>query len=624
MEGAAGLAGGDDGLGHVLAQALDAGEGHAEVLALHLPGHAGTVHVDGQGLDAVALGVLHHHLHRVEAHGLGVQQGAVEGPREVALQPGGDVGQQGEGGSVALAEAVAGEAQQVVEDGVGGGWVHAPLGGAGHEIGPPALHGLAAALAAHGAPQAVGLGAAEAGQGHGHPQHLLLVDDDAQGLGQDGLEGRVPEADRLLAIAAGEVGLGHAALHGAGADEGHLHGEVGHGAGAEARQEVHLGPALDLEAADGVGGVEHLPHVGVVGRHRVQRQDGAAAVGHALEGLGHQAQGAQAEEVDLDEAGVLDVVLVPLHHHPSGHGGRLQRHQLGQRPAGDDHAADVDGEVARAAVDLAAEVHQQLPRQVAQLVLEARHLGQLGRDAGRVAAVEGVADLVEELGREAQDLAHVGHRRAGLEGDDVGHHGRPVGAVAFVDVLDDLLAPVGGEVDVDVGRGRAALGQEALEEEAVGQRVHRRDAQDVGHDAAGGRAAALAQDAPLPGEVHQVVDHQEVLGQPAALDDAQLPRQLLHRCRREGVVAAPEAGLAQVVEVAEGGLAGRDGELGQADGRVVQLVVAALGDAPGVGDGLGQVGEEVGHLVGGLEVAVGGGEEDGAGLVQTGAGGGYR
>ena len=89
----------------------------------------------------------------------------------------------------------------------------------------------------------------------------------------------------------------------------------------------------------------------------------------------------------------------------------------------------------------------------------------------------------------ARDVAdhHLGAERA--VGDDVGD---AVVAVFRPHVIDHLAAAAHAEIDVEVGR-RNALGiQEALEEELEPERIEIGDAQDVGGEAAGARAAARA------------------------------------------------------------------------------------------------------------------------------------
>ena len=54
-------------------------------------------------------------------------------------------------------------------------------------------------------------------------------------------------------------------LDGAGADEGDLHHQVVEVAGLEPGQGGHLGPALHLEHADGVGLAQHVVDLGLLG-----------------------------------------------------------------------------------------------------------------------------------------------------------------------------------------------------------------------------------------------------------------------------------------------------------------------------------------------------------------------
>src|SRR5690606_10734833 len=68
--------------------------------------------------DAVALGVGDDGGGGVEAHGLGVQEGAGEVSGVMRLLPGGGVDQEREGGGVGLREAVLGEALDLFEEGL--------------------------------------------------------------------------------------------------------------------------------------------------------------------------------------------------------------------------------------------------------------------------------------------------------------------------------------------------------------------------------------------------------------------------------------------------------------------------------------------------------------------------
>ncbi len=121
-------------------------------------------------------------------------------------------------------------------------------------------------------------------------------------------------------------------------------------------------------------------------------------------------------------------------------------------------------------------------------------------------------------------LADLADRRARAVVDDGRGDPGAVAAVLLVDVLDHLLAPLMLEIDVDVGRLAALLGNEALEQQVAGRRIDRGDAEAVADGAVRGRSAALAQDRRIeaPRESDDVVDGQEVAREVELLDQLQL------------------------------------------------------------------------------------------------------
>ena len=124
------------------------------------------------------------------------------------------------------------------------------------------------------------------------------------------------------------------------------------------------------------------------------------------------------------------------------------------------------------------------------------------------------ADLTDRRAR-----AIVDHRRC---------YPRTVAAVFVVNVLDHLLAPLMLEIDIDVGRLLALLGDEALEQQVAGRRINRGDTEAIADRAVRRRAAALAQDrrVVIAGEVDDVVDSQEVGREVQPLDERQLAIEL--------------------------------------------------------------------------------------------------
>jgi len=235
-----------------------------------------------------------------------------------------------------------------------------------------------------------------------------------------------------------------------------------------------------------------------------------------------------------------------------------------------------------------------------------------------------VGEAVGDGGGEAEDFGHFPEGGARAVGDDVGGHGGTARAVFFEDVLNDELAAVaGGKVDVDVGPRAAVFGKEALEEQAAADGVDVGNAEGVADGGVGGGAAALAEDAVAFGEVHDVVDDEEVALEAEFLNEGEFVFELGFDLGAEGAVA--EVGTVVGVAAELGGLFGeRKGVVGgvvgvgEAVAEVFEGEFEALAEALGVFEGFGEVGEEFAHLAGGLEVAFAVGGEEGSGLVEGG------
>ena len=160
------------------------------------------------------------------------------------------------------------------------------------------------------------------------------------------------------------------ALDGAGADDRDLDHEVlealGRGLGSAciwARDSIWNMPTVSAAR------IWRRPRV-VVGE-RVEVGPLAGVLLDAVEDVADHAKGPQGEEVDLHQPQRLDVLLVELRHHAAGHGGALDGDQVDERGPRDQHAADMDSQVTREAVDLRAEGQEPLPP-VARRRVEAR------------------------------------------------------------------------------------------------------------------------------------------------------------------------------------------------------------------------------------------------------------
>ena len=205
-----------------------------------------------------------------------------------------------------------------------------------------------------------------------------------------------------------------------------------------------------------------------------------------------RAQHADREDVDLEQAERVEVVLVPLDDAAVGHRRVLDRHQLGHAALGDDEAARMLRKMARERDQLRRQLHPEPDDR--RLGIEAALAQPLGRDAAAVEPVLALRHRLDPLQVQPQRAADVAQRRAGpVADDDRGERGA-VPAVLPVDVLDHLLAPLVLEVDVDVGRLVALDADEAAEEERRAARVDLGDEEAVADERVGGAAAPLAED----------------------------------------------------------------------------------------------------------------------------------
>ena len=82
---------------------------------------------------------------------------------------------------------------------------------------------------------------------------------------------------------------------------------------------------------------------------------GANQGNHLFQCLQH----AEAEQVDLDNAEIGTVVLVPLDDDSILHGSWFERHDLVETPSGDDHAARVLAQMAWQIVDAGPQASEQ-------------------------------------------------------------------------------------------------------------------------------------------------------------------------------------------------------------------------------------------------------------------------
>ena len=573
-----------------------------------LDGAAGAadVHVRRAHLDPARLGVADERGGRVEAHRLRVQERAEELGRVVAAQPRRLVGEQAERGGVRLREPEPGEADELVVDRVRRRLVDPVAEAALDEPGPERLDRLLAPLAAHRAAEPFGLPHAEARGRHRDVEHLILEDDDAE---------RLPErlAERLVLdrvdevgvdaepLAALDVGVDGLALDRPRADERDLDGQVVEVLGAGAQEALHLGAALDLEEPDGVGVLDLAVDLGIVERDPREVDRLAVEARDQLDGLLDGGEHPEAEQVDLEEAGVGARVLVPLADLAAGHRGGLHRDEVDQRPRRDHHPARVLGEVARQAGDLVGQLAEGLP---ARARVGAGHVLELGGDTGCLPAVGDAGEPLELGEREPERLADVADRAAAAVGREGRDERGVLAAVALGDGDDQLLADVAREVEVDVGHRDQLVVEEPAEREVRLDRVDVRQAGEVADDRADARApppprrqdvARRVAPAHLEragaGQLEHLPVEQEEPGEAEPGDQRQLGLEAVVRALLVAVrvgVAVGERALAEIAQLAVGRV-GPVGEVGVAVAELLgQVEGAAVGDLARPGGGVGR------------------------------------
>ena len=254
--------------------------------------------------------------------------------RVVRLQPGGLVGDKRIGGGVRLVEAVLGELFHQVEDRRGELRVDVVLFRTGLELDALLGH-LLGLLLAHGATQQVGAAEAVATHDLGDLHHLLLVHDHAVGRLQDRFQQRVRIADFGAAMTTVDEVVDHAGVERAGTVQRGQCDQVLEHRRLQLSDVVLHAARLELEHRRGFATREKGVGVRVVQRQldHVQRffsGDLAAAV-DGLHRPVNNRECSQSEEVELDQAHRLDIVLVELGDHAAAAFFGIQRGEVGER-----------------------------------------------------------------------------------------------------------------------------------------------------------------------------------------------------------------------------------------------------------------------------------------------------
>ena len=612
--------------------------------------------VDLAHRDAVVARIAEDLRGRIEPHRLAVQERRGECGRVVPLEPGARIDEQRETRRMRLGKPVAGEPLDLLEhlqcelariptrD-------HAALEGLAELRDPVSLP----LPGGDGTTEFVGLSGREPGGHHGERHRLLLEQRYAERLAQHLANRVIGIRDGLLAASPTQVWVDHVSLDRSRPHDRNLDHQVVEAPWAQPRKHRHLRPGLDLEYADGIGLADHVVGRWILGgdgmetqrrgsgrgcgcergcergcryghgcergracrrtdaheihpcrrglgsaEDRRSRRDRLLVAVHQVDRLANRGQHAEREDIDLEHAQRLDVVLVPLDDGAVLHRGVLDGNRLDQRSARDDETAHVLRPVPREAEEFVDEPRE--PDDQRRGGIESRGLHALGGPRGKrrqwihgrrrsgcvargallrefVARPESTAappvdllrDTLDGVGREGERPSDIAHRTSATVADDLAHQRRTVASVPGVDVLDDLLATLVLEVDVDVGRLVALAAHEALEQDIDAVGIDGGHAEREADRAVRRGAAPLAEDPARPRERHDLVHRQEVRRVAEVGDDRELVLELTrHLLRNPARIALARPAPGQVAQVLHRGHSrGND---------LVRILVAQLGE----------------------------------------------
>ena len=359
-------------------------------------------------------------------------------------------------------EAVTAEALDLLEDLRSEFGCVAVLFHAGGEAFLVRLQSAMAFPSCHRAAQLIGLAGAIVGSDDGDLHDLFLEQRHAQGSFEYDFERRRWIGFRLFVITSAQIRMNHAALNRPGPDNRHFNHQIVEGLWLQARQHRHLRPRLDLEHADGIGAADHFVGRFVFGGDRRERQVQITMPAQQVEAAANRAEHAQGEDIHLEQADRIEVVLVPLNDGAVGHRRVFDRHQGVQRLLGNHKTAGMLRQMPGEADQLPGQA--QHPAQHRTIRVEAAFTQTFQRRRLIAPAPAAVGQRVDLIRRQAEGLGHIAHGTGGVIGADHRRQRRTTPAVTVEHVLQDFFAALVLEIDIDVRRLVALFGHETFEQ----------------------------------------------------------------------------------------------------------------------------------------------------------------
>lgn len=178
------------------------------------------VHINGPDCDAMVAGIAHELRGIIESHRLRVENGTAEDVRVVAFHPGRGVGDEGKARGMAFREAIGAETFQLLEGALGKGLIVAIVDHAGDQLTAELVHAPGELEGRHRPAELVRFRRRETGGDHRHLHRLLLKQRHAEGFAEHLFELGFRKLNRLLALAAAQLGMHHVTLDWAEPDNG--------------------------------------------------------------------------------------------------------------------------------------------------------------------------------------------------------------------------------------------------------------------------------------------------------------------------------------------------------------------------------------------------------------------
>ena len=454
---------------------------------------------------------------QVRAH-----HGCHERGRIVRFQVCSLVRQHGVCSGMGLVKAVTRKLLHQVEDACRGRFGDAALGRTRHEN-LALLRHLLGLLLAHGTPQEIGA-AQRITRKHLRDLHdLFLVEDHAVGFFEYRLEIRMQVVDLGLVgrmLASDEI-VDHARLQRTRPEQGHECDEIAELVGPQALDEVAHATRLELEHRGSLRALQQPECLRIVHRHAtdVERCVRVGRIDDAFRPVDYRER-LQSEEVELDQADRLDIILVELRDQATAAVFTIKRRKIGELVRRD---YDATGMLAG------------IPDQALQRFREVDNGGNLfvvavhGRQLFRLlqCLVEGHADLERhQLGDAIHKTVWLAQHAPGIPDDCPGSHCAErnylrdtIAPVTLRHVLDDAVASLHAKVDVEIRHRDAIRIEETLEEKIVFERVEVGNPEHPGHQRARARSPARTHgDLVIASPAYEIGDNQEVTREAHAAD----------------------------------------------------------------------------------------------------------